>query len=266
MYRLLIVTDSQNVHDRVQAMTGWENLGCKPPRIRANQAEMIDCMKKHSIDAIAFVPETEGSLDSAVQYVEENYPLLPIFAVAETEEEQMKYITEVSMLLDHLRADHTNRDCDKEVRFWRMRNHFIKRVICGTIPSAQKLERLKSLYRCNISSDSYCYMADFVLQEDDDFINERWHYGSDRLSVALRNFFSDAYQNANILVVVLSDMEICVFFYPNATGEELNEQEIIQYINKVNADIHNYLGLNMKLVGVARTNGLLDFINASQPA
>ena len=103
MYRLLIVTENQNVNDMISAMQGWEKLGFKPPRLRATTQEALECMKKHAIDAIAV--DHAPAFEALLTCLDEQYPDMPMFQIASSQEEQMQIVQELSRLLEAARQD-----------------------------------------------------------------------------------------------------------------------------------------------------------------
>lgn len=254
MYRLLIVTGNQNVKDMFAAMEGWETMGFKPPRLRESMDEAVECMHKHHIDAIAL---DEGlAFDGLRAYLDEQYPNLPIFSIETSSKKQLETIREVSSLLTRLRADDSNDEYDDAYRFGRQREHWMKKVLSGMIASAEDMRKQLCLYRCTEKMDVPCVLARIALPQDDRFMEDRWHYGSERLEVALRNFFGSAHDHMILHVAVVSPQEVRVLCYPESETDGLSENAAYEYIQGTVEQIAHYLGLEMKVLDVRRVPGL----------
>ena len=90
------------------------------------------------------------------------------------------------------------------------------------------------------------------------FLTERWHYGSDRLEVALRNFFGGDQPNMLVHVAVVSQDEVRVLCYPTG-GEALDADKVEGFICEVTRQVENYMGLRMKVLDVQSIPGLSVF-------
>lgn len=263
MYRLLIVTNAPNVKDRLEAMQGWEILGFKPPRIRTNLEEAVECIHRHHIDAIAVEPNPV--FDGFVAYLNEHFPNTPLFQIASSDEEQLTILRELSSLLSRLKADDTNDDYDEASRMQEYRERWLKKLIGGVVPTCEDLKRHLSLYRCSERMDVPCVLARLEMPQDDSFFSGRWRYGSERLEIALRNFFGHQHDHMILHVAVVSPQEVRVLCYP-ADGETVSENAAFNYVQETAEQIDHYLGLNMKVLDVRRIPGLTAFVaeNAAQ--
>ena len=257
MYRLLIVTDAQSVKDRLEAMQGWERLGFKPPRIRTDMAEAVECIHRHHIDAIAV--DENPAFDGFIAYLDEHFPNVPLFQIAADDESQLLVLRELSSLLSRLRADDTNDDYDEASRMQEYRERWLKKLIGGVVPTCEELKRQLKLYRCSESIDVPCVLARLEMPQDDGFFSGRWHYGSERLEVALRNFFGHQHDHMILHVAVVSQQEVRVLCYP-ADKEGVSENAAFDYVQETAEQIGHYLGLSMKVLDVRRVPGLMAFV------
>ena len=259
MYRLLIVTDTQSVKDRLEAMQGWEILGFKPPRIRSSMEEAVECIHRHHIDAVAV--EEKPIFAGFLTYLDEHFPNVPLFEIAPDDEEQHSRLRELSGLLSRLNADDTNDLYDEAARMQEQRERWIKKVIGGLVLSRGEMSRSLRLFRCTERMEVPCVLARLEMPEDDHFIGVRWHYGSDRLEVALCNFFGREHDHMKMHVAVVSPQEVRVLCYP-AQGEDcVSEKAAFEYVQETAEQIDHYLGLDMKVLEVRRLPGLEAFIN-----
>jgi len=256
VYRLLIVTEKQSVRDMFEGMSGWEVMGFKQPRLRATTEEALACMEKHHIDAIA-VDETEAFADLNA-HIEANCPTMLRFAVEATPEEQQKTIRVLDRLLNQIRADHSNNQYDENNALQYTRDRQMKALLGGMIPTEKELTARLRMLRCQEQADVPCVVARLGLDEEDPFLTERWHYGSDRLEVALRNFFGGDQPHMLVHVAVVSQDEVRVLCYPRG-GKMLDADSVAGFIHEVAQQVENYMGLRMKVLDVQSIPGLKVF-------
>lgn len=254
MYRLLIVTENQGVNDMISAMQGWEKLGFKPPRLRTTVAEALECMKKHHIDAIAV--DHIPAFDELFAYLDQNAPDLPMFQIAADEESQRQVVQELSRLLNRLNADDSNDAYDLSFNMQVQRDRWMKKLLCGLVTSEEELIRQMQLYRFNAHVDLPCVLAQLEMSDEDGFMSERWHYGSDRLETALRNFFGHGHSHMIMHVAVVSPEEVRVLCYPASAEYGVSENIAYDYMHETVEQIENYLGLHMNIVNVCRISGI----------
>ena len=55
MYKLLLVSDQEEVLNAFGQIQNWERQGFKPPHIRYDYDGMLDSLSKHHADGITFV-------------------------------------------------------------------------------------------------------------------------------------------------------------------------------------------------------------------
>ncbi len=261
MYRLLIVTDAQDVKERMEQMQGWELLGFKRPRIRQNMEETVDCLHRHHIDAIAI--ENKADFDPVRGYLDTYFPNTPVFQIGRNDGEQLLILRELTTLLSRLNADDSNDEYDEAARLAEQRERFLKKVVSGRVPGRDDLERQLLLYRCREKADVPCVLARLEMPRDDNFFDERWHYGSDRLETALRNFFGYEHDHMAMHVAVVSPQEVRVLCYPTDEGGMMDENSVRDYVRETAECVENYLGLALNVLDVQRLPGLAAF--ASQP-
>lgn len=257
MYRLLIVTEKQSVREMFEGMSGWEVMGFKQPRLRSTTEEALACMEKHHIDAIAMDQgELFADLDA---HVEQNCPTMLRFDVEESPEEQLKTIRLLDRLLNQIRADHSNNQYDENNALQYTRDRQMKAVLSGLVPTGKELCARLRMLRCPEQGNIPCIVARLGLDEEDPFLTERWHYGSDRLEVALRNFFGGDQPHMLVHVAVVSQDEVRVLCYPRCEGKKLDQAGVQSFIEEVAQQVENYMGLRMKVLDVQEIPGLCVF-------
>lgn len=256
MYRLLIVTGNPSVKEMLTAMEGWETMGFKPPRLYDTAEEAVEGLRSYKADAIAV--EDSSAFDEFCAYLDEEYPTKPIFQLARTDEAQRRILQELYSLLKRLRADDTDDNYDEAYMLQQQRDRWLRKLVCGLIASEEEMARQLRLYRCREKMDVPCVLARLELPDDDGFISDRWHYGSERLETALRNFFGHEREHMLMHVAVISQQEVRILCYP-ADDHGVSENAAFEYIQETIDQIDHYLGLHMKVLEVRRVPGLCAF-------
>jgi hypothetical protein len=259
VYRLLIVTRDQRVEEMFNSLQGWENMGFKQPRLRKTVADAIECMHKHHIDAIAL--DNEPDYAQLEQWLDDNAPDMPIFTIAQDADKQLETVREVELLLNQVHTDDSNDDYNEGFYFKMARERWQKCLLSGLAPSAEYILAHERMYRCPDDPHKPCVYARMSIPEGDAFITNRWHYGSERLGTALKNFFGESFEQHPILVAVVSPEEVRVAICPRRgdDGREISLPKAQKYIEETVEQIQNYLGLALTVFELHMRDGLVDF-------
>ena len=257
MYRLLIVTDDPATQSMMSAMEGWEAMGFRVPRIRATVEEAVEALEKHQIDAVAV--SDSPAFAGFMALLDEQYPNLPLFDIASTQEEQREIVHSVYRLLNRLNADDSDDNYDYDSRMQEERDRQMKKLLCGLVPTAAELVRQHRLCRCSEQLDVPCVLVRLSIPEDNTFMEERWRYGSERLETALRNFFGRETEGMLLYVAVVSTGEVRLLCYPTVADEGVSENAVFDYVQETLEQIEHYLGLELQLNDVRRLPGLACF-------
>ena len=210
-------------------------------------------------DQVRMLSDEEGVCANLLDYLDEHAPDTPLFEIGGSAEEQLATVREVASLLTRLHADDSNDEYDLTDRMEKLRAHWLRKVVRGMERTPEDIRRGLRLYRCGERADVPCILGRLAMPADDGFLTERWHYGGQRLEVALRNFFGHEHGHMLFHVAVVSQEEVRVLCYPRDAGEGLSENEAFEYIQETAEQIEKYLGLSMKVLEVRRIPGLAAF-------
>ncbi len=211
MYKLLLVSDRENVLHAFEQIQNWERQGFKPPHIRHDYEGMLDSLSKHHADGIciAVSPEEEKKIFA---YLQEHYPNVPLFQPGTNPEEVLRYLNELNILLNRLHADFSN-DRFREIDMLQeCRHEFFRKLMTGRIERKADLVRNMRLLRSRMDPERPCLIVELNQPEasDSDRLEGRWHYGPDRLELALRNSFGGDVEGIHVLPTVHTDGRILV--------------------------------------------------------
>jgi hypothetical protein len=124
------------------------------------------------------------------------------------------------------------------------------------------------LLRFGIDVDKPCVLLDMNLPQGDEYLAGRWHYGSERLEVALRNFFGTETDGLSFNVAVVTPQLLRMLVCPmEGHGEMEGEDSLTGLVEKHVRDaieqIGEYLALEVRIKGMQVLKNITAL--ASQP-
>ena len=253
MYKLLLATDQRDIQNMFSEITDWENRGFRAPRTAVNAQEAIACLEKHHVDAVAFRLNAQEEHE-LYQKLVQSYPDLPIFRLARNVSEQMAVLNELKVLLNRTHADFANEDYGIADMMKLCRNDFMRALLSGSVTDSGDLMAKMRLLRFPIDADKPCVLLDMDLPQGDEYLAGRWHYGSERLEVALRNFFGTAVNGISFSVAVVTPQLIRLLACPlegqgAMEGEDSLTGLVEDHVREAIEQIREYLALEVKLSG-----------------
>lgn len=254
MYRLLLATDRRDVQETIAAIDSWESMGFRKPRMADNAAAAIECLQNHRVDALAMAMDSkeEKALYSTLQA---EYPNLPIFLLTPNKDEQIAILNEVRVLLNRLHADFSDDDYGIGELMNLTRNEFMHALLSEQVESPREVEVTMKLLRCAIEMDKPCVLVELELPAGDEYLAGRWHYGSERLEVALRNFFGTSLNGLFLGLAVVSPHTIRLLACPLEMGETEEKADsftnlVMDHVQEAIGQIREYLDLEMRLCNI----------------
>lgn len=253
MYRLLVVTDHQDIKQTIEQIADWEKMGFRAPRIVEDTQVALERLENHRVDAIG-MRVNDQEKEKMLHILKNDYPNLPIIHLSTKKEKQIAIIQQLKLFLNRINADYSNDNYTKDEMIEIERNHLIHDLLAGSIHSVEELKDQANMMRFPISMTEPCMVVEMDTPTGDEYLAGRWHYGSERLEVALRNVFSNYVNNYYFGIAVVSSTTIRMIIA--AFKQEDKEYPIDQSIMDALADalesIKQYLDLhiNIKSVGV----------------
>ena len=98
MYKLLLISDQEEVLRAFVEVGNWERTGFKQLHIRHDFEGAKDSLAKHHADGIAIAVEPEEE-ERILAYLQEYFPNVSIFEAGRTEQEILRYLSELKILL-----------------------------------------------------------------------------------------------------------------------------------------------------------------------
>ena len=82
MYKLLLVTEQEDVRKAFDAIDNWELMGFRKPRVVGNAAEAAESLARHHADGIALAM-SKAEFAAMHPLLFDQYPLLPVMRAAD---------------------------------------------------------------------------------------------------------------------------------------------------------------------------------------
>ena len=255
MYKLLLVSDQEEVLNAFAAINNWELLGFKQPHIRHDFEGTKDSLAKHHADgiSIAVAPEEEEKI---LAYLQEYFPNVSIFEAGRTEQEILRYLSELKILLNRINADYYNGGYQKSDNILQLcRHEFFRKVVNGKVMSSEDLHRNMRLLRSRMDADRPCLVIEIEQSAPNDKLEGRWHYGQDQLENALRTSFSKDLNGIHILPTIHPDGRILVLACPlHGVDTDMTVDTMTAMLTKHTADsiahMKEFHGLDLHITGI----------------
>ncbi len=214
MYKLLLISDQDDVLNAFASITNWELTGFKTPHIRHDFEGTVDSLAKHHADGICIAVSSSAEEEKILTYLQENFADVSIFEAGHTKEEVLFYLSELRTLLNRIHADYYNERFTTKDMLQNFRHEFFRKVLNGKIHTPEELQRNMRLMRSRMDADRPCLLIQIAESASSDQLEGRWHEGADRLEVALRNSFAADLNGVHILPTVHEDGRILVLACP----------------------------------------------------
>ena len=250
MYKLLLVTDDQAVRDAFDAVA-WENMGFKAPRMAANMAEALESLRDFHSDAVAVaLPEQEDA--ELYRALMARHPNVPVIEAPDKRGEVEIRALELRKLLARLNADVSDDNYTLADQMMYCRHEYFRALMDRRIPTGKDVERMLRLVRSKMDPHRPCVVAEMKMPDGSDFLKGRWHYGTQRLEMALRNIFGVEVAGLRILACVLPGDRIillgCPMLYHELETEENSMTGLVsRHVQDCIDHVDEYLGIDLTI-------------------
>ncbi len=256
MYKLLLVTDREEVLNAFNQVTNWEMYGFKQPHFRNSYDGMLDSLQKHHADGIAISMTDHEEEERILAYLQANYPAVSIFEAGTTQEEIFRYLNELKTLLNRIHADFSNDRISEADLLQQCRHEFLRKVITGKISDEAELRRSMRLLRSKMDADSPCLILEIEQSAmRDGRLEGRWTFGDNRLEKALRYAFGGNYFGMHIFPAVYPNGRIVVLVCPlhgdeHPLSESKMEEAVTSHISDGINHLKQYQGIDLHITNI----------------
>ena len=267
MYKLLIVTDREDIRQMFLEQIDWARLSCRTPKVVEGAEEAITLLNSSAVDAVGIhLAETKAS--PLVRFLNYGRPSLPMFAVYSSLEKQMAVLRDTRQLLDRLHQDFSDDSYDEEAMLSIQRDELIHSMLSGEHADWERMESLLKLTRLRVNADGGCVLYEIDMPQGDVFSDHHYH-AQRRLERALRNnFFGRYVEGIFYAVAVLTPRHIRLLCIPmmNEAEEEMESfaARADEHVQDSITRIKEYLDLDMEVVSAVCLENLRAFVESEK--
>ncbi len=254
MYKLLLVTDRNDVLSAYERIDGWERLGFRPPHIRHDLEGMKDSLAKHHADGIAIAVNREER-ERIIAYLWEHFPYLSIFKAGTTPEEVKVYLNELKLVLNRLRADFSSDSFNEHDVMLECRHDLFRKLLSGELQDEEKFFRHMRLLRSRMDSDRPCVLASLEQSAGEDALEGRWDGEYRLLERTIKNSFTRDKAGFHICPLVTDKGRIFVLAGPlhgqvNQEAPDTVTEIIRQCVEDGIAHVRQYQGVSLRMTDI----------------
>ena len=245
MYRLLLVSDKEDIRALYEGFSEWEKLGFEKPAIAANAKEGISQLSQRRFDAISsLLSVSEGKQFFA--YLSKRPEMLGM----ETARDEVRLRREISSARRTLSSRDAARQTKQVDDLTRaMQGEFFCDLLRGTGYDAERIdERVRSLGMEVIDPARPVAMSSFRLPQGDYFLAEVWRYGRERLENALKNIFENGDDRMHFVILIINPHHMRLIGLPK---EDMTKEQIYRHMEvhlmRCQASLEAYFELKLDI-------------------
>lgn len=267
MYKLLLVTDREEIQALFRDQIDWAALNCRTPIMTAVPREAIDLLNSRAIDAVGYsLPKKDAA--ELVKFLRYGRPSLPIFEVEGDLEKQKTVLAEVRGVLDRLHADFADECYDEDAMMTLQRDELVHRLLAGEVQDFASLERELKLIRARANPALPCVLYEIDMPQGDVYLSEHQGHAQQRLESALRNnFFGRYVDGIYYAVAVLTPRHIRLVCIPMLDDAAENPESFAsradEHVHDSIQKIKEYLDLDMAIAHSAWLESLKELLGVS---
>ena len=263
MYKLLIVTDREDIRQMFLQEIDWARLSCRTPKMAETAEEAIELLNTSAVDAVG-IHLAEAKASPLVRFLNYGRPSLPMFSEYSTLEKQMAVLKASRQLLDRLHQDFSDDSYDEETMLSIQRDELIHNMLSGEYSDWERLESLLKLTRLRIHPKGTCVLYEIDMPQGDVFSDHHYH-AQRRLERALRNnFFGRYVDGIYYAVAVLTPRHVRLVCIPMMNEAQEDAERFAaradEHVQDAISRIQEYLDLDMEVAESAWLDGLKNFI------
>lgn len=263
MYKLLLVSDKEDIRSLYEHFSEWENLGFERPAVASSAQEGIGLLGRSRFDAVSsLLSVSEGK--QFFSYLSRRPEMLGM----ETARDEARLRREISSARRAL----SSRDAARQMKqvddiTSAMQAEFFCDLLRGAAFDDSRIdERLRSLKMQGIQASWPVAFSSFRLPQGDYFLSEVWRYGRDRLENALRNIFENGDDQMYFVLLIINPHHMRLLGIPR---DQMTKQEACTrmhtHLKRCQASLEAYFELTLdikrvvcydSLYALARENSL----------
>ena len=211
MYKLLLVSDKEEIRTLYENFSDWENLGFERPAVARNATDGEEMLKNERFDAVSWLLSVrEGQ--QFFGYLSSRPEMLGM-ETARDEERLRREISSARRALSSRDLQRQTKQVDDLTRV--MQGEFFCDLMRGAAYDKAKIdERMSALKLRALSARRPAVMASCRMPQGDYFLAEVWRYGRERLENALKNIFESTVQDVLCILLVINPHHMRLIMVP----------------------------------------------------
>ena len=245
MYKLLLVSDKEEIRTLYRGYSEWENLGFEQPTIAENAQKGIELLSRNRFDAIScLLSVNEGKKFFA--YLSRRPEMLGM----ETARDEERLRREISAARRTLSARDASQSKLADDYTRALQGELLCDLLRGAAYDRAKIdERMQSLKATQLDAHRPVATSSFRLPQGDYFLSEVWRYGRDRLENALqRILFENGNENMTFVLLIINPHHMRLIALPREemTKDEVYEQ-MVAHMARCQASLEQYFELTLTI-------------------
>ena len=268
MYKLLLVTDREDIRKLFRDQIDWAGLNCRPPFIASSAQEGIDLLNTQAIDAVGYhLPKPDAiPLSRFLRY---GRPSLPIFEVASKLDKQLMILHEMADMLNRLHADFADEYYDENAMLNIMRDELVHTLLAGEWQDGESLKRELKLIRSHVRPERPCVLYEIDMPQGEVYLSEHHGQAQERLESALRNNFFGRYVDGIYYAVAVLEPRHIRVACMSTSKEEWEDAAAFaaraeRHVQDSILKIKEYLDLDMAVVQSSWLQNLNELLRPAQ--
>lgn len=221
MYKLLLVSDKEEIRSLYRHYAEWNTLGFEQPAIAENSSSRaLTCLATIAMTAISsLLSVSEGK--KFFSYLSRRPEMLGM-ETARDEERLRKEISAARRALSTRDASRQNKQVDDYTKA--LQGEFFCDLLRGAAFDRAKIdERMQSLKIETLDARRPVATSSFRLPQGDYFLAEVWRYGRERLENALKNIFENGDPKMAFVLLIINPHHMRLIALPR---EEMSKEDV----------------------------------------
>ena len=254
MYKLLLVSDKEEIRSLYRRYAEWNTLGFEQPDVAENAQQGIDLLSHRRYDAISsLLSVSEGKKFFA--YLSRRPEMLGM-EPARDEAHLRREISAARRALSTRDASRQSKQVDDYTKA--LQGEFFCDLLRGAAFDCTKIdERMQSLKLDALDAARPVVTSSFRLPQGDYFLSEVWRYGRDRLENALKNIFENGDPKMAFVLLIINPHHMRLLAAPR---EEMSKEEaydrMMAHLASCQANLEQYFELTLTIKRVVPYDNL----------
>ncbi len=254
MYKLLLVSDKEEIRSLYADFAEWEKLGFERPTLAANAREGIEQLNSRRFDAISWLL----SISEGKRFFADlsKRPEMLGMETARDAERLRREISSARRTLSSRDAARKTKQVDDLTRA--MQGEFFCNLLRGHAPDVAQIdEKMRLLKMIHLDATRPVVTASFRLPQGDYFLSEVWKYGRDRLENALKNIFEIGDAQTAYVLLIINPHHMRLIGVPRVEMEqEVLYERMLEHLERCERCLEEHFELTLNIKRVVRYESL----------